>query len=41
MKAAQVDLVELGFPFLNNAGFKCACADTTDDFLESFTVPSG
>lgn len=41
MKGAQVDVVELGFRFLNNEGFKGACAYTTDDFLETLTIPSG
>jgi 4-hydroxy 2-oxovalerate aldolase len=41
MKAAQVDVVELGFRFLTNEGFKGACAYTTDAFLESLTIPSG
>ena len=41
MKAAQVDVVELGFRFLKNEGFKGACAYTTDDFLESLSIPSG
>ena len=39
MKAAQVDIVELGFRFLANKGFKGACAYTTDDFLRSLEVP--
>jgi 4-hydroxy 2-oxovalerate aldolase len=33
MKAAQVDVVELGFRFLKNEGFKGACAYTTDVFF--------
>lgn len=41
MKAAQVDVVELGFRFLKNEGFKGACAFTTDAFLEMLTIPSG
>jgi 4-hydroxy 2-oxovalerate aldolase len=41
MKAAQVDVVELGFRFLKNQGFKGACAYTTDDFLRSLTIPRG
>ncbi|MDD9723044.1 aldolase catalytic domain-containing protein [Sulfitobacter sp. PR48] len=40
MKAAQVDVVELGFRFLQNNGFKGACAYTTDDFLRSLTIPA-
>ena len=41
MKAAEVDVVELGFRFLNNSGFKGACAYTTDDFLRSLDIPEG
>jgi 4-hydroxy 2-oxovalerate aldolase len=41
MKAAQVDVVELGFRFLKNQGFKGPCAYTTDDFLESLAIPPG
>lgn len=40
MQAAQVDVVELGFRFLKNDGFKGACAYTTDDFLSSLGLPS-
>lgn len=41
MKAAQVDVVELGFRFLQNRGFKGPCAYTTDDFIESLAIPTG
>lgn len=41
MKAAQVDIVELGFRFLKNNGFKGACAYTSDDFLKSLDIPEG
>ncbi len=41
MKAAQVDVVELGFRFLKNQGFKGPCAFTTDDFLETLVIPPG
>ncbi len=41
MKAAQVDVVELGFRFLKNEGFKGACAFTTDEFLRSLSIPEG
>ena len=41
MKAAKVDVVELGFRFLKNEGFKGACAYTTDDFLKGLDIPSG
>jgi 4-hydroxy 2-oxovalerate aldolase len=39
MRAAQVDIVELGFRFFYNEGFKGACAYTTDDFLDSLAIP--
>ena len=41
MKAAGVNVVELGFRFLKNSGFKGACAFTTDEFLESVAIPQG
>lgn len=41
MKAAKVDVVELGFRFLKNDGFKGACAYTTDDFLARLPIPPG
>ncbi|QNI66420.1 HMGL-like family protein [Synechococcus sp. BMK-MC-1] len=41
MKAAQVDVVELGFRFLRNEGFKGGCAYTTDDYLNGLCIPSG
>lgn len=41
MKAAQVDVVELGFRFLQNRGFKGPCAYTTDTFLETLAIPPG
>lgn len=40
MKAARVDVVELGFRFLKNEDFKGACAFTTDDFLRQLDIPS-
>lgn len=39
MKAAEVDVVELGFRLLENHGFKGPCAFTTDEFLESLSIP--
>lgn len=39
MRAARVDIVEIGFRFLKNNGFKGACAYTTDDFLRSLKIP--
>lgn len=41
MKAAQIDVVELGFRFIANKGFKGATAYTTDDFLRSLSIPEG
>lgn len=41
MKAAQVDVVELGFRFLKNEGFKGPCAYTSDEFLRSIVIPDG
>ena len=39
MQAAQVDVVELGFRFLKNEGFKGAHAFTKDDYLRSLPIP--
>ena len=39
MNAAQVDVVELGFRFLKNQGFKGPCAFSTDEFLETLAIP--
>ena len=41
MQAARVDVVELGFRFLKNEGFKGAHAFTSDDYLRSLPIPSG
>jgi 4-hydroxy 2-oxovalerate aldolase len=41
MKSAQIDVVELGFRFVGNSGFKGPCAYTTDTFLRSLTIPEG
>lgn len=41
MKAARVDIVELGFRFIKNDGFKGPCAYTTDDFVRSLAIPEG
>jgi len=38
MKAAQVDVVEIGFRFLKNEGFKGPCAFTTDEFLRGLSI---
>lgn len=40
MRAAQVDIVELGFRFLNNDGFKGPYAFTTDEHLRSLNIPA-
>jgi 4-hydroxy 2-oxovalerate aldolase len=40
MESASVDVVEFGFRFLENKGFKGACAFTTDEFLESLSIPT-
>ncbi|TVP60700.1 MAG: aldolase [Halomonadaceae bacterium] len=39
MSAAGVDVVELGLRSLKNAGFKGACAFTTDAFLGGLSIP--
>lgn len=41
MKAAGVDIVELGFRSSKNQGFNGACFYTTDDMIESLNVPEG
>src|SRR6056297_49838 len=41
MKAAQVDVVEMGFRFLGNQNFKGPFAYTTDEFLRGCTIPDG
>ena len=41
MLPAGVDVVELGFRFLKNSGFKGPCAFTTDAFLQSLAIPEG
>ena len=41
MKAAEVDVVELGFRFLSASGFKGPCAHMTDDFLRGLAIPEG
>lgn len=40
MSEAGVDVVELGLRSLANNGFKGACAYTTDDFINSLSVPA-
>lgn len=40
MKAAQIDVVELGFRFIKNGQLKGPCASFTDDFLRSLDVPA-
>ncbi|MEP4053460.1 MAG: aldolase catalytic domain-containing protein [Litorimonas sp.] len=41
MKAAGVDVVEVGFRFIDNFGFKGASAFTTDDYMRSLEIPDG
>lgn len=41
MKAAQVDIVELGFRFLSNNDFKGATAFTRDNYLRDLIIPQG
>jgi 4-hydroxy 2-oxovalerate aldolase len=39
MKLTKVDIAEIGFRFLNNDGFKEACAFSADDFIRSLKIP--
>lgn len=41
MKAAKVDVVELGFRLLKNNGFKGPCAFSSDNFLNTLSIPNG
>ncbi|MDJ0514585.1 MAG: aldolase catalytic domain-containing protein [Methyloceanibacter sp.] len=41
MDALRIDVVEIGFRFLENRGFKGAHAFTTDRYLRSLDVPKG
>ena len=41
MSAAKVDVVEIGFRFLKNNGFKGPFAFSTDSFLRSLDIPKG
>lgn len=41
MSAAKIDVVELGFRFFKNDGFKGANAFTTDDYLRTLVIPNG
>ncbi|WP_457797998.1 aldolase catalytic domain-containing protein [Methylocystis sp. S23] len=41
MKAAQVDIVEIGFRSLHNKGFKGPNAFATDEFIRSLVLPDG
>ncbi len=41
MQAAGIDVVELGFRFWSNEGFKGACAFTKDEFLRDLQIPFG
>lgn len=40
MRAAKVDIVEVGFRFLKNNGFKGPCAYATDDWIREIDPPS-
>lgn len=39
MVAAKIDVVELGFRFIENNGFKGPCAFSKDNFLKSIQIP--
>ena len=39
LESINIDFCEIGFRFYNNNGFKGSCAFTTEDFLESLTIP--
>jgi len=39
MNSAKVNIVEIGFRFLKNDGFKGPCAFSSDDFVRSLKVP--
>ena len=39
MRAAKIDIVEIGFRFLKNEGFKGPCAFTTDEYIEDLDIP--
>jgi 4-hydroxy 2-oxovalerate aldolase len=41
MRRSPVAVVEVGFRFLKNNGFKGPCAFTTDDFLKGLKIPQG
>lgn len=41
MRPAGIDIVEVGFRFLKNSGFKGPCAFTTDNFLKVLYIPEG
>ena len=36
----KVDIVEIGFRSLRNSGFRGACAFSTDEFINSLSIPS-
>lgn len=40
-RLAGVDVLELGFRFIDTTGFKGPCAFATDDFITSLDVPDG
>lgn len=41
VKAAEIDVAEIGFRLWANNGFRGACAYTTDEFLETLNIPDG
>ena len=41
MKAAGINMVEMGMRSLKNDCFNGACAYTTDDFLRNLSIPAG
>ena len=39
LESINIDFCEIGFRFYKNNGFKGSCAFTTEEFLESLTIP--
>ena len=39
LDSINIDFCEIGFRFFNNNGFKGSCAFTTEEFLNSLTIP--
>jgi 4-hydroxy 2-oxovalerate aldolase len=40
MNSAKINIVEIGFRFLKNNGFKGACAFSSDNFIRSLKIPN-